>query len=91
MPRNVVVALALLLVPAAAAAQPAPGGGTERAVACDAFQRQPLGAWTVLRATTIAPEGVTIELPAGHTFASGETYEDVDITAILDRYCGARQ
>jgi hypothetical protein len=75
------------LLPVAAAAQPA---AATRPVACDAFQRQPLGAWTVLRETTIAPEGVTIDVPAGRTFSAGETFDDVDITAILERYCGER-
>jgi hypothetical protein len=88
--RGTWAAAGLLLLPIAATAQPNGGAGSDRAVACDAFQHQPLGAWTVLRATTIAPDGVTMELPAGLTFAAGETYEDVDITAILDRYCGSR-
>ena len=91
MRRNLVLAVVMLLSPAAATAQPARPGAGDLPVACDAFQHQPLGAWTVLRDTTVATDNATLELPAGRTFATGDTFEDVDVTGLLDRYCGTRK
>lgn len=89
--RYLAALLAMLSLTAPAAAQPVQQPRAAAAVPCDAFQRQPLGAWTVLRPVTIAPEGVSVELPAGRTFSTDETFEGIDIGTVLDRYCGNRQ
>jgi hypothetical protein len=57
-------------------------------VACDAFQRQDHGSWTVLRPATIHPNGVAINLAPGQTFAPNQIYNGVEVTAVLDRNCG---
>lgn len=46
--------------------------GSDGPIACGAFQRGPNGSWTVLRSTTISPEGVQMNLPEGRTFAKNQ-------------------
>ena len=41
-------------------------------IACENFQRDPNGSWTVLRATTISPQGVQLDLAPGQTFAKNQ-------------------
>jgi hypothetical protein len=59
-------------------------------VACNAFQRVGNGSWTVLRPETLYPNGVSLGLAAGQTFAPNQMYEGFEVTAILDRNCGNR-
>jgi len=57
-------------------------------VACDAFQRQGYGSWTVLRPATLYPNGVPLNLAAGQTFAPNQMFQGFEVTALLDRSCG---
>jgi hypothetical protein len=59
-------------------------------VACDAFQRVGNGSWTVLRPATLYPNGTTLKLSPGQTFAPNQMYDGFEVTAILDRNCGNR-
>lgn len=59
-------------------------------VTCDAFQRVGNGSWTVLRPATLYPNGQTLNLAPGQTFAPNQMYEGFEVTAILDRNCGNR-
>jgi hypothetical protein len=58
------------------------------AVAWAAFQRSGNGSWTVLRPTTLYPDGVPLSLAPGQTFAPNEMFDCFEVTAILDRNCG---
>jgi hypothetical protein len=57
-------------------------------IACDDFQRGFNGSWTVLQPTTIAPQGVTMNLARGETFAKNQWFDGVEMTTVLDRNCG---
>jgi hypothetical protein len=57
-------------------------------VACAAVQRADNGSWTVLRPTTLHPNGVPLSLAPGQTFAPNQTLDGFEVTAILDRNCG---
>jgi len=57
-------------------------------VACGAFQRSGYGSWTVLRPAVVYPNGVTLSLAPGQTFAPNQLFDGYEITAILDRNCG---
>jgi hypothetical protein len=57
-------------------------------IACQNFARNGYGDWTVVRPTTISPEGVTIKLWPGQTFMPSEVVDGVEVTAVLDRNCG---
>jgi hypothetical protein len=57
-------------------------------VACAAFQRDDHGSWTVLRPTTVYPNGVPLSLAPGQTFAPNRLFEGFEVSAILDRSCG---
>jgi hypothetical protein len=59
-------------------------------IACDAFVRNGYGAWRVVRPTTIMPQGLTMNLVPGMTFAPSQTIDGIEITAVLDRNCGNR-
>ena len=56
--------------------------------ACDAFERDPNGSWTVLRPATIGPNGVQPELAPGETFAKNQFLHGIEVTNVLDRNCG---
>jgi hypothetical protein len=84
-------ALALfgLFAPAPALAQPAnslPDGQVD----CGAVNRLPMGSWTIMSPVTISPNGTTIGLSPGQTFAPNQMYDGVEVTAVLDRNCGNR-
>jgi hypothetical protein len=57
-------------------------------IACSAFQRGANGSWTVMRATTIAPQGIVINLAPGQTLDKNKWVGGVDVTTVLDRNCG---
>jgi hypothetical protein len=59
-------------------------------VACEAFQRSGYGSWTVLRPTTVYPNGIPLSLAPGQTFAPNQVFNGFEVTAILDRSCGNR-
>ena len=59
-------------------------------VACNAVARLPMGSWTILRPVTIQPNGMTIGLAPGQTFAPNQLDDGVEVTAVLDRNCGNR-
>ena len=52
------------------------------------FQRGPEGSWTVVRPTTISPEGVQLNLAPGQTFAKNQFVGGIEVTTVLDRNCG---
>ena len=58
------------------------------AIACDSFQRTGYGTWTVLRPTTIHPQGVALSLAPGQSFAPSQTMDGIEVSAVLDRNCG---
>ena len=57
-------------------------------IACGNFQRGPNGSWTVLRPTTISPQGVQLNLAPGQTFAKNQLVGGIEVTTVLDRNCG---
>jgi hypothetical protein len=57
-------------------------------IACGEFQRGPNGSWTVLRQTTISPQGVQLNLAAARTFAKNQFVSGIAVTTVLDRNCG---
>ncbi|HYZ39665.1 MAG TPA: hypothetical protein VE687_03460 [Stellaceae bacterium] len=57
-------------------------------IACDAFQRGPNGSWTVLQPATISPNGVSLNLVPGETFAENQFLGGIEVTNVLDRNCG---
>src|ERR1700739_1769998 len=57
-------------------------------IACGDFQRGPNGSWTVLRPTTIIPQGVQLNLAPGHSFAKNQFVGGIEVTTVLDRNCG---
>jgi hypothetical protein len=57
-------------------------------IACGEFQRGPNGSWTVLRQTTINPQGVRLNLAPGQTFAKNPFISGIEVTTVLDRNCG---
>ena len=57
-------------------------------IACGEFQRGPNGSWTVLRQTTMSPQGVQLNLAAGQTFAKNQFVSVIEVTTVLDRNCG---
>jgi hypothetical protein len=42
----------------------------------------------VLQPTTIKPQGITMNLAPGETFAKNQWFDGVEITTVLDRNCG---
>ena len=62
--------------------------GSDGPIACGDFQRGPNGSWTVLRPTTITPQGVQLNLAPGQTFAKNQFVSGVEVTTVLDRNCG---
>ena len=74
---------------AAAAATIAASDGP---IVCHDFERGVNGTWTVLRATTIGPlggpQGRTISLSPGQSFAKNQWVDGVEVTTVLDRNCG---
>ena len=59
-------------------------------VDCGGAARLPMGSWTIMRPVTIAPDGMSIGLSPGQTFAPNQMYQGVEVTAVLDRNCGNR-
>ena len=57
-------------------------------IACQDFQLGFNGSWTVVHPTTIEPQGVTMNLAPGETFAKNQWYNGVEVTTVLDRNCG---
>jgi hypothetical protein len=57
-------------------------------IACADFQRGSNGSWTVLRPTTISPDGVQLNLIPAQTFAKNQFVNGIEVTTILDRNCG---
>ena len=57
-------------------------------ILCGNFQRGPNGSWTVLRPTTINPQGVQLNLAPGQTFAKNQFVSGIEVTTVLDRNCG---
>jgi hypothetical protein len=62
--------------------------GSDGPIACGDFQRGPNGVWTVLRPTTIRPEGVQMTLAPRQTFAKNQFVDGIEVTTVLDRNCG---
>jgi hypothetical protein len=62
--------------------------GSDGPIACGDFQRGPNGSWTVLRPTTISPQGVKLNLASGQTFAKNQFVSGIEVTTVLDRNCG---
>jgi hypothetical protein len=61
---------------------------TDGPIACGNFQRGPNGSWTVLRPTTMSPQGVQLNLAPGQTFAKNQFISGIEVTTVLDRNCG---
>jgi hypothetical protein len=59
-------------------------------IACGEFQRGPNGSWSVLRQTTISPQGVQLNLAAGQTFAKNQFVSGIEVTTVLDRNWGSQ-
>jgi len=57
-------------------------------IACGDFQRGPEGSWTVLRPTTMSPQGAQLNLAPGQTFAKNQFVGGIEMTTVLDRNCG---
>ena len=57
-------------------------------IACGDFQRGSNGSWTVLRPTTISPQGAQLNLAPGQTFAKNQFVSGIEVTTVLDRNCG---
>jgi hypothetical protein len=55
---------------------------------CNDFRRGSDGSWTVLRPTTIEPQGAAMSLAPGQTFAKNQWVGGIDLTTVLDRNCG---
>lgn len=70
------------------AATAASVNSADGAISCNDFRRDANGAWTVLRPTTIAPQGVVISLSPGQTFAKNQWLGGIEVTTVLDRNCG---
>jgi len=64
----------------------APSG--RRKVEQTPHKRGPNGSRTVLRPTTISPQGVQLNLAPGQTFAKNQFVSGIEVTTILDRNCG---
>ena len=62
--------------------------GGDGPIACQDFQRRPNGSWTVLRATTISPSGIMMNLTPGETFVKNQSVRGIEVTTVLDRNCG---
>ena len=61
---------------------------SDGSITCDSFQRGPHGSWTVLRPTTMSPQGVLLNLVPGQTFAKNQFVSGIEVTTVLDRNCG---
>jgi hypothetical protein len=59
-------------------------------ISCGDFQRGSNGSWTVLRPTTISPQGVQLNLTPGQTFAKNQFVGGIEVTTVLVRNCGKR-
>jgi hypothetical protein len=59
-------------------------------IACGGFQRGANVSWTVLRPTTITPQGAQLNLAPGQTFAKNQFVSGIEVTTVLDRNCGNR-
>ena len=57
-------------------------------IECGAFQRGANGSWTVLRPTTMSPQGAQLNLAPGQTFAKNQFVGGIEVTTVLDRNCG---
>jgi hypothetical protein len=57
-------------------------------VNCGGVARLPMGSWAIMRPVTISPNGNTIGLAPGQTFAPNQMYDGVEVSAVLDRDCG---
>ena len=57
-------------------------------VNCGAVARMPMGSWHVMSPVTISPDGRTMTLAPGQTFAPNQMYGGVEVSAVLDRNCG---
>jgi len=62
--------------------------GSDGPIACGNFQRGINGSWTVLRPTTISPQGIQLNLAPGQTFAKNQFVGGIEVTTVLDRNCG---
>jgi len=63
-------------------------GSPDGPIACQDFQRGDNGTWTVVHPTTIAPQGVVLNLAPGQTFAKNQWRGGIEVTTVLDRNCG---
>jgi hypothetical protein len=54
--------------------------------ASDAFQKNPDGTWTSIKATTLKLETKTIAIPMGMTFKKGEEFLFVDVVEWLEEH-----
>ncbi|HJU20730.1 MAG TPA: hypothetical protein VJ770_30140 [Stellaceae bacterium] len=57
-------------------------------IVCRDFARNGYGDWMVMRPTTISPDGMTMRLAPGQTFAPSQMVGGVEVSAALDRNCG---
>ena len=54
---------------------------------CDAFQKNPDGSWTSIKATALKVGNRTIAISEGITFHRGEPFMLVDVAEWLDENC----
>ena len=54
---------------------------------CDAFQKNPDGSWTSIKAVLLKMGNRTISIGQGITFKRGEPFLAVDVAEWLDEHC----
>ena len=54
---------------------------------CEAFQKNPDGTWTSIKATALKVGNRTIAISEGITFKRGQPFMFVDVAEWLDEHC----
>ena len=54
---------------------------------CEAFQKNPDGSWTSIKATALKVGNRTLAISEGITFKRGEPFMLVDVAEWLDEHC----
>jgi len=66
-----------------------PGPLTKR-IPCDAFKKQPDGAWVPTRDVNVElPDGNVLTVGSAASFKPGDAVRGFDLGAVLDRECGS--
>lgn len=66
-------------------------GPLAKRIPCDAFKRQPDGAWVPTRDVNLElPDGNVLTVGSAVSFKPGDPVRGFDLGAVLDRECGSR-